>query len=374
MKVEVIGLGYIGLPILLSFCNKGLTLIGMDNDIKKIDELKSGHIKTLEPDLDSIYLEYGNQIEYSTKVKSSDFYIITVPTPYNNGADISMVLDAVESVLEVYEKDQVIIVESTLPPFAMDKIDHLISSKINIDYNLVYCPESILPGKILYELQTNSRIVGVNNHEIADRVIELYKKVNTKGDFKVSNYREAELYKLIQNAHRDVEIAFVNEVSMFCKDLDVDLEGLLSYANKHPRTNLLQPGVGVGGHCIAVDPYFLIEAFDSNLLRSARETNLKKTDFVIEIIKQNKDKKIGLLGMAYKANSDDLRESPSLKVYYELLKLGFEVYACEPNLCDSDLFENYKLDELMDKIDVFYILQNHNQFKNYYQHKKRKYF
>jgi UDP-N-acetyl-D-mannosaminuronic acid dehydrogenase len=370
MKVEVIGLGYIGLPILLSFCNKGLELIGMDNNQDKIKELQSGSLVTFEPELLELYRQYGSDVHYTNEVVSSDFYIVTVPTPYNGKADTSMVFDAIEKIIKVYRKNQIIIVESTLPPFTMDKISKLISEKLDVNYNLVYCPESILPGKILYELKTNSRIIGSNNQDAAIQVKELYQLVNTEGIFRLSNYIEAELYKLIQNAHRDVEIAFVNEVSMFCDGLDVKLEELLDFANRHPRTNLLKPGVGVGGHCIAVDPYFLIDEFNSEFLDIARKTNLRKTEYVLEKIRQHKGKTIGLLGMTYKANSDDLRESPSMYIYNTLISEGYNILACDPNLGDVKEFYNNTLDDTIATCDVFFILQKHNHFVGLDQYDK----
>lgn len=355
-----------------------------------IDTLKSGKIHIVEPDLQGLFksvLDSGNLIPTDT-LEESDVFIICVPTPFKEDheeklADLSYVESASRQVGKVLKRGDLVILESTVPPRTTDNImgkalEEESGLKINEDFLVAHCPERVLPGKILHELRNNDRIIGVSNKKAGELSKELYSSIVTGGNIYITDTITAEMCKLVENTFRDINIGFANELSMICDELGIDVWELVQLANKHPRVNILSPGAGVGGHCLAVDPWFIVEKFPNTtrLIRTARETNDYKPKWIVkkvaeDIQKRLGDKKItiGILGLVYKPNIDDLRESPALEIAKELKERGYNVIACEPNseLSEVNSIANLKLDELIDKSDYLVYAVPHNQFKDGYK-------
>ena len=388
--VTIIGMGYIGLPTATMFAAAGYKVKGFDVNKRVIDTLKSGKIHIVEPDLQGLFksvLDSGNLIPTDT-LEESDVFIICVPTPFKEDheeklADLSYVESASREVGRVLKRGDLVILESTVPPRTTDDImgkalEEESGLEINEDFLVAHCPERVLPGKILHELRNNDRIIGVSNKKAGELTKELYSSIVTGGNIYLTDTITAEMCKLVENTFRDINIAFANELSIICDELGIDVWELVQLANKHPRVNILNPGAGVGGHCLAVDPWFIVEKFPKTvrLIRTARETNVYKPKWIVkkvveDIQKKFSDKKItiGILGLAYKPNIDDLRESPALEIAKELKELGYNVIACEPNLelSEVDSITNIKLDELIDKSDYLVYAVPHNQFKDGYK-------
>jgi len=393
-NITIIGMGYIGLPTATMFAAAGYKVKGFDVNKIVIDTLKSGKIHIVEPDLQGLFksvLDSGNLIPTDT-LEESDVFIICVPTPFKEDldkkqADLSYVESASREVGRVLKRGDLVILESTVPPRTTDDImgktlEEESSLRINEDFLVAHCPERVLPGKILHELRNNDRIIGVSNKKAGELTKELYSSIVTGGNIYLTDTVTAEMCKLVENTFRDINIAFANELSIICDELDINVWELVQLANKHPRVNILDPGAGVGGHCLAVDPWFIVEKFPktARLIRTARETNDYKPKWIVKKVVEDIQKKlsakkitIGILGLAYKPNIDDLRESPALEIAKGLLELGYNVIACEPNSEQSEInsIANLNLDEMIDKSNYLVYAVPHNQFKDGYKDKIR---
>jgi len=400
-KVCIVGLGYIGLPTAALLANRGYEVIGVDINEEVVKIINSGKIHIVEPGLDTFVnaaIKSGKLKAY-TKPKEADIFIIAVPTPlYEQENDIpkpniDYVLQATKSIAPYLKNGNVVILESTSPVGTTEKIANLLKdlrpelfdNKNNPALYIAYCPERVLPGKIIEELVENDRIVGGINKESSEKVAEFYRTF-VSGEVLITNSKTAELCKLIENAYRDVNIAFANEVSVICEKYGIDVWELRELANRHPRVNILLPGVGVGGHCIAVDPWFIVSDAknEAKLIRTAREVNNYKTEWVIEKIKnealkfelEKKQKpKIALMGLAYKPDIDDLRESPALYIARRLKTEGLDILAVEPNIEFHKEFEIIDYKEAIKKADIVAFLVAHKEFKllskNYEQIKNK---
>ena len=394
-KVSIIGLGYIGLPTAAIISNREIVTFGIDINDDVVDTVNNGKIHITEPGLKKIVqesVESGFLKAYS-QPKSSDVYIITVPTPLKQGnlPDITYVEDAIKNIAPVLDKNNLIIIESTSPVGTSKKMSRILKKlrpelsfpheDLNeIDINIAYCPERVIPGNTLNELVSNDRVIGGITDECADMASKFYSKFIT-GKCHKTNAETAELSKLAENSFRDVNIAFANELSMICDENNINPWELIEIANKHPRVNILQPGPGVGGHCIAVDPWFIVANSNvARLIQQSREVNLYKTEYVFKklekeikniLSKKEVDEKeitVAFFGIAFKANIDDLRGSPAL----EIVKKTIEFFDCsilivEPNIQElpNDIKNNSNLVSLSDGIkncDIAISLVDHKEF------------
>jgi UDP-N-acetyl-D-mannosaminuronic acid dehydrogenase len=381
MKISVLGLGYIGLPTSIILAKAGHDVYGFDINKKVIEKLNTGKIHIVENGLQKVYEEVlkSKKFKAYSKLQTADVYIIAVPTPFKEDheeklADLSYVFSAAEIVAKKLKEGDLVILESTVPPGTTKQMTDLLVKKSGLSrdkFFTAHCPERVLPGKILYELEHNDRVIGAERKESAQMAKDLYDTFVKEGTNYITDDITAEMCKLVENTSRDVNIAFANELSIICDKLGIDVFNLIELANKHPRVNILNPGVGVGGHCIAVDPWFLVEKFpkESKLIRTARERNDFKPIWVADKVEEeiNKDKNvtIGILGLAYKANVDDLRESPSIKLARILQERGYNVVGCEPYSQDKkvDGIENLSLNEILKKADYLVLTLAHDQFK-----------
>jgi UDP-N-acetyl-D-mannosaminuronic acid dehydrogenase len=380
-KIVVMGLGYIGLPTASMLATKGYQVIGVDVSNTVVDIINAGQIHIVEPDLDILVKSAVNSRNLTASLVpvKADAFILAVPTPFKvNGSnskapDISYVEAATLAITPFIEKGNLIILESTSPVGTTKRVYDIIVEERPELCDLIYvahCPERVLPGHILRELVENDRIIGGINDASSQKASDLYRTF-CNGNIYVTDCKTAELAKLVENSFRDVNIAFANELSLICDKLDVNVWELIELANKHPRVNILQPGPGVGGHCIAVDPWFIVDSAPSEarLIRTAREVNDAKPEWVVEKVKNSaskfKNPVIGCLGLAFKANIDDLRESPALKITRELIKAGIgTVMPCEPNVQITFAeFPLYSLDTVMQEADILLVLVDHNEFR-----------
>lgn len=377
----VIGLGYIGLPTAALIANKGYSVSGIDVNQDVISTVNNGEIHIIEPDLEVLVKSVvsSGHLKAFNKIQPSDVYIICVPTPFHKGTDvpkpnIDYILSATKSIAPFIKSGDLIILESTSPTGTTEKIyQTLIECGANLeDVSIAYCPERVLPGKILKELVENDRIVGGIN-SISSKKIKDFYRVFVNGNIIETDAKTAEMCKLVENSFRDLNIAFSNELSMICAKQNINVWNLIKLANRHPRVNILDPGVGVGGHCIAVDPWFIVseDKENSKIIRTAREVNNYKTKWVINKIKINAKKyfsktgvkpKIACLGLAFKPDIDDLRESRALEVAETLLSENYEILAVEPNI---KFHKNLNLLNILDAIneaDIICLLVKHRQF------------
>lgn len=337
-NVCVLGLGYIGLPTAAVIASRGIHVVGVDVKKEVVDKINSGEIHIVEPDLDAVTAQavrVGN-LRASLTVEPADAFVVAVPTPFHDGhADLSYVWSAARAIAPQLREGSLVVLESTSPPGTTEKLVRLLANErpdlsfpgigygATCDVFVAYCPERVLPGRVLVELVENSRVIGGVTSECAERARLLY-EIFCQGGLVTTDVRTAEMCKLVENAYRDVNIAFANELSLVCDKLDINVWELISIANRHPRVNILQPGPGVGGHCIAVDPWFIVEAApeQSLLIRTARNVNDGKPGYVIDKIATasqavaagGKKPVIGILGLAFKPDVDDLRESPALAI------------------------------------------------------------
>lgn len=382
-SVVTIGLGYIGLPTSALIASRGTPVYGVDINQKVVDTINRGEIHIVEPDLEEIVKNAVNDgiFKAGTKVVKGEVYLIVVPTPFkgDHEPDISYVEDATKSIIPLLKENDLFIIESTSPVGTTEKMRDLIYSyrpELRGKINIAYCPERVLPGNVMYELVHNDRVIGGIDKESTKAAIEFYKKY-IEGNLHATNARTAELCKLTENASRDVQIAFANELSLICDKADINVWELINLANKHPRVNILQPGCGVGGHCIAVDPYFIISDYqmESKIIATAREVNDYKSFWCVEKIqneklqfelKYGKKPKIALMGLAFKPNIDDLRESPAVYISKRVLQNSNneEHLIVEPNIVTHSVFEltNYKV--AIEKADILVFLVAHKEFLN----------
>jgi UDP-N-acetyl-D-mannosaminuronic acid dehydrogenase len=395
MKVSVIGLGYIGLPTAAIIASHGIKVTGVDVNPVIVNTVNEGKVHIIEPNLDKLVKETvdsGNFIA-SIEVSESDIFIIAVPTPFkeDHKPDISFVEEAARSLAPYLKKGNLVILESTCPVGTTEEILKLLQNlrgdltfpeygkNLETDVSIVYCPERVLPGNILEELVHNNRIIGGVSSLCSEKALTLYKNF-VQADCLVSDCRTAELSKLTENSFRDVNIAFANELSIICDDLNIDVWKLINLANQHPRVNILTPGPGVGGHCIAVDPWFIIDSSpqSSKLIKSAREVNDNKPIYIVKKINEQINKldkefselNLATFGLAFKPDIDDLRESPALEISKKLNIMGFKNhYVVEPNI--EQLPEDFNKPNTflsdqnlaLKEADIMIFLVNHKNFK-----------
>lgn len=345
-EITVVGLGYIGLPTAIVLASAGHQVKGFDVNPKAIEKLKHGVIHIVENDLQSAFDKvFEKTLNIYETLPESDVYILCVPTPFLSEkeeklADLSYVRSAAKMVGKVLKKGDLVILESTVPPYTTQEVSQILSQESGLDEDEFYtahCPERVLPGRILYELTHNDRIIGSSNEKAALMAKELYDTFVKEGHCYVCDDVTAEMCKLVENTFRDINIAYANQLAMICEEANIDVFQLIKLANLHPRVNILTPGMGVGGHCLAVDPWFLVEKFQekASLIHEARIINDNKPlwikEQILKDIQFDKNMKIGIFGLSYKPNIDDLRESPSIILGEALLKDGYQVVGFEPN-------------------------------------------
>lgn len=382
ITVSTIGLGYIGLPTSALVASHKIKVTGMDINPQVVETINRGEIHIVEPDLKSYV---GNAVKEgylsaSTTVKPADVYLVVVPTPFkgNHEPDISYVEAATKSVIPLLKEDDLFIIESTSPVGTTEKMERLIFAarpELKDKIYLAYCPERVLPGNVMYELVHNDRVIGGVNEQSTQKATEFYAQF-VQGKLHATNARTAEMCKLTENASRDVQIAFANELSLICDKAGINVWELIQLANKHPRVNILQPGCGVGGHCIAVDPYFIVSDYprEAQMIGKARETNNYKSFWVAEKIEETKQAfelkngspaSIAIMGLAFKPNIDDLRESPAKYIAQRVMQgINDEVvYFVEPNIRDHQVFKLTDYREAIKNADIIVFLVAHNEFK-----------
>ncbi len=380
--INIIGLGYIGLPTALMFASHGVGVVGTDYNKELVDTLNAGHTTFEEDGLDELFGEaVKHGIKFTTEYMRTDTYIIAVPTPYDKASkkiDASYVTEAVKNVIDVCPKGATVVIESTISPGTVDKFVRPVIEQFGLktgeDINLVHAPERIIPGNMVYELKHNSRTIGADNPEIGEKVKEYYSSF-CEGEIVVTDIRTAEMTKVVENTFRDINIAFANELAKICRSDNMDVYEIISIANRHPRVNILSPGPGVGGHCISVDPWFLVGDYPSlaNLIKQARMINDSMPEYVLgrisEIMKENGIKdvsRVGLYGLTYKENVDDIRESPTLQMLESMerhLASGIKVY--DPYV-KRDICENqyHDFDKFLNDVDMVVILVGHSEIRN----------
>lgn len=380
-QVVTIGLGYIGLPTSALIAQNQIKVLGVDINEQVVETINQGNIHIVEPTLDKAVEEAVDSGHFKASLTPlpADVYLIVVPTPFkgDHEPDISYVQAATENIIPLMKEGDLYIIESTSPIGTTEKMQNLIYSKrpeLKGKIYLAYCPERVLPGNVMYELVHNDRVIGGVDEASTDKAIEFYSRF-VKGELHKTNSRTAEMCKLVENSSRDVQIAFANELSLICDKAGVNVWELIELANKHPRVNILQPGSGVGGHCIAVDPYFIVSDYplESRIIGKAREINNYKPFWCAEKIaearkefklKHNKSPKIALMGMAFKPNIDDLRESPARYIIQRVLQSANdeEYFIVEPNIQEHNIFKLTHYKEAIEKADIIAFLVAHKEF------------
>lgn len=378
-KICVMGLGYVGLPTAALLASRGYNVQGVDVKQEIVDTINHAKIHIVEPALDA-FVKVGvssGKLVAGLKPQKADIFIIAVPTPFKDGfvPNTDYVMEATKAIAPYVEDGNLVILESTSPVGTTNSIaDYL--SEIGKDISKIYiahCPERVLPGKVMRELVENNRVIGGITPEATRKTAEFYRTF-VEGDLLETDAKTAEMAKLTENSFRDINIAFANELSMLCDKFGINVWELISLTNKHPRVNVLNPGAGVGGHCIAVDPWFIVHSGgkDAKIIRTAREVNTKKADWVIQKIKnvannfETKNGKkpiIACMGLAFKPNIDDLRESPALHITKQLIADGLDIIAVEPNVKNLNDLELVDYKEAIKKADLIALLVAHREFK-----------
>jgi len=397
-KISVIGLGYIGLPTAAVFASRKVHVLGVDVNPTAVEAINRGEIHIVEPDLDIVVRAVVREgyLKASQKPEPAEAFLIAVPTPFkgeNHEPDLSYIESAANTIAPVLETGNLVVLESTSPVGATERMAEILaearpdltfpqSDGEASDIRIAHCPERVLPGQVLRELVFNDRVIGGMTAKCSERAVELYKTF-VLADCVVTNARTAEMAKLTENSFRDVNIAFANELSVICDELKIDVWELIGLANRHPRVDILQPGPGVGGHCIAVDPWFIVSRTPdlANLIRTAREVNDGKPDWVVEKIeaavgsflmanpeKKAKDVAVACYGLAFKPDIDDLRESPALDIAKDIIsKHAGRVMVVEPNIetCPADLkgSELIRMEAAQTQADIHVLLVAHKEFK-----------
>jgi UDP-N-acetyl-D-mannosaminuronic acid dehydrogenase len=400
--ISVVGLGYIGLPTAAMFASRKIKVIGVDINQHAVDTINRGEIHIIEPELDMLVHAAVTEgyLRAITIPEEADAFLIAVPTPFKPCStgdipepNLAYIESAAKAIAPILKKGDLVILESTSPVGATEQMaEWLAESRCDLsfpqqvgataDVNIAHCPERVLPGHVVRELVENDRVIGGMTEKCSERAIELYKTF-VEGDCVTTNARTAEMAKLTENSCRDVQIAFANELSIICDKLDIDVWELISLANRHPRINILQPGPGVGGHCIAVDPWFIVSKTpdEAQIIHTARKVNDSKPEWVINKVKlaiadflqanpQKTVKEVTLAcyGLAFKPNIDDLRESPALGISKKLADMhAGTVFAVEPNvkqLCETlNNIELVTLEKALDNADIHILLVDHKEFK-----------
>ena len=380
--INVIGQGYIGLPTALMFAKSGVKVVGTDINEELITSLQNGELTFEEEGLNELFQEaLANGIEFSTEYQKTDTYIIAVPTPYMNDTkklDPRYIISAINTILDICEKGSILIIESTVSPGTIDKYIRPEISKRGFvtgrDVHLVHAPERIIPGNMIYELEHNSRTIGVDDLEIGEKVKDLY-SVFCKGEIIITDIRTAEMTKVVENTYRDVNIAFANELAKICRADNLDVYEIIRIANKHPRVNILQPGPGVGGHCISVDPWFLVGDYPdlTNLILTARKVNDSMPSHVLkrirDIMREHKIhdvSKVGLYGLTYKENVDDTRESPTLQLLKRMDEhLAYGVKVFDPFVKERIVDHQFmNFEDFINEIEILVIMVAHDHIKD----------
>ena len=374
--INVIGLGYIGLPTALMLSSHGMDVVGTDYNPEVVNKLKEGVITFKEDGLDKLFHDAVSKgIRFSVDYQVTDIYIVSVPTPYDKFSkkvDACYVVDAVKKIIGICPDDTILVIESTISPGTIDKFIRPVIGNKKI--NLVHAPERIIPGNMIYELLHNNRTIGADNKIVGEKIKNIYASF-CKGEIVVTDIRTAEMTKVVENTFRAVNIAFANELAKICRHDNMDVYEIIRICNMHPRVNILQPGPGVGGHCISVDPWFLVGDYPSlaKVIDESMKTNDGMPDFVLnriyELMKENglKDiSRVGLYGLTYKENVDDMRESPTLQLLESQerhLASGLKVY--DPYI-GKDVVENqyHSLTEFLNAIDFVVIMIKHDEIKN----------
>ncbi len=377
--INVIGLGYIGLPTALMMASHGVEVVGTDCNSELVSTLNNGHTTFKEEGLDELFLEaVKSGIQFTTEYQVTDVYIVSVPTPYDRFSkkvDPCYVVSAIEDVLKVAPKDSTLVIESTISPGTVDKsVRPILEANHRTDINLVHAPERIIPGNMVYELLNNNRTIGADSKEIGEKVKQLYSSF-CRGEIVVTDIKTAEMTKVVENTFRAVNIAFANELAKICRHDNMDVYEIIKICNMHPRVNILQPGPGVGGHCISVDPWFLVGDYPSlaKVIDEAMKTNDSMPAFVLhrvyDIMKEREMKdlsRVGLYGLTYKENVDDIRESPTLQLIESQEKhLGYPLKVYDPMVLDDKVCNQYHdLDSFLNDIDLVVIMVGHDEIKN----------
>tara|TARA_B110000211_G_C14073365_1_gene550931 strand:+ start:208 stop:1419 length:1212 start_codon:yes stop_codon:yes gene_type:complete len=381
-EVVMMGLGYIGLPTAALIASNSVKVHGVDINPNVVDTINRGEIHIVEPALDiavASAVKNGYLKAAKTPVEAST-YIIVVPTPFKgkNEPDISFVEAATKAVIPLLKNGDLYMIESTSPIGTTEKMMNFIYSsrpELRDKLYIAYCPERVLPGNVMHELVHNDRVIGGVNEASTQKAIAFYDKY-IKGELHATNAKTAEMCKLVENSSRDVQIAFANELSLICDKADINVWELITLANKHPRVNILQPGCGVGGHCIAVDPYFIISDYpiESKIIGTAREVNNYKSLWCAEKIQHEKLKfelqhgrkaSIALMGLAFKPDIDDLRESPAKYITQKVLQndSNGDYFIVEPNITEHKVFKLTNFKEAFEKADIIVFLVAHQEFK-----------
>lgn len=381
MKACFMGLGYIGLPTAIISSQHGINVCGVDINPKVVEKTNRGELHIVEPGLQDLLKKAvdNKSLVASTTPFESDVYLIVVPTPFKakHEPDISYVGSATKTVIPFLKEGDLFIIESTSPVGTTEKMAELIFAErpeLKGRIHIAYCPERVLPGNVIFELVNNDRVIGGIDDASADAAAEFYGKF-VSGQLHKTNCRTAEMCKLVENSSRDVQIAFANELSMICEKAGINVWELISLANKHPRVNILQPGCGVGGHCIAVDPYFISSAFpnEAKIIAQARNINNYKSEWCVEKAKNailsfeleyGKKPQVALMGLAFKPNIDDLRESPAMKIakhlFAEMPDVKFNIV--EPNISSHPDFDIVNFQTAFEQSDIVVYLTAHKQF------------
>lgn len=381
MKACFMGLGYIGLPTSIIAAKHGIEVLGVDINPKVVDMTNQGRLHIIEPGLEEMLqevVETGN-FRAALRPEESDAYFMVVPTPFkgNHEPDISYVEAATKAVLPLLKEGDLYVIESTSPVGTTEKMKDLIYAErpeLEGKIYVAYCPERVLPGNVIYELVHNDRVIGGVDEASTDKAIEFYSQFVT-GKLHKTNSKTAEMCKLTENSSRDVQIAFANELSLICDKAGINVWELIELANKHPRVTILQPGCGVGGHCIAVDPYFITSDFpmESKIISAAREINNYKSFWCAEKIQNemlrfelehHRKPWVALMGLAFKPNIDDLRESPAKSIVNKVMQgsNNAQILIVEPNVKEHNVFKLTGYKEAYDKADIVAFLVNHKEF------------
>lgn len=379
--INVVGLGYIGLPTALMFAAHGEVVVGTDHNSFLIDKLKNGELTFQEDGLQELFHKaISSEIKFTTEYVKTDQYIVAVPTPYNKfnkKIDPVYVISAVKSILQVCPKGATIVIESTISPGTIDKFIKPVIEESGLildeDIHLAHAPERIIPGNMLYELEHNSRTIGASSKQIGLKLKKLYSSF-CKGDIVITDIRTAEMTKVVENTYRDINIAFANELAKICRSDHMDVFEIIRIANMHPRVNILSPGPGVGGHCISVDPWFLVGDYPglANIILAARKINDSMPEYVLERVYEIMKEKgmedlsrIGVYGLTYKENVDDIRESPTLQLLEAMEKhLAPPLKVYDPYV-KKDIVKNQYHDfgQFLSEIDFLVIMVSHNEIK-----------
>ena len=376
--INVIGLGYIGLPTALMLAKSGNEVVGTDYNKELVATLNAGEVTFKEEGLPELFAAAKNAgIRFSDEYQKTDIYIVSVPTPYNEGnkkVDAKYVEAAVSSVLDVCPEGAIVVIESTISPGTIDKHIRPLVKEAGKEIKLVHAPERIIPGNMVYELEHNSRTIGADDKEAGERIKSIYSTF-CKGDIVITDIRTAEMTKVVENTFRDINIAFANELAKICRSDGMDVYEIIRIANKHPRVNILQPGPGVGGHCISVDPWFLVGDYPgiANIINTARKINDSMPEFVLERVSNIMDErgltdvsKVGIYGLTYKENVDDMRESPTLQMLKAMKKhlCGNLVKIYDPYITKDVVPGQYHdLDKFLGDVDFVVIMVGHNEIK-----------